>query len=450
MKSHTDKQTLTDAVYCTDGHIVRGSITIEHGTISHLGAAAETDFAAATESHNGRPAAIILPGIIDTHVHTREPGLTHKGDLATETHAAAAGGVTSVMDMPNVVPQTTSLQLLQERTELGARHAFVNYSFLFGATASNVSQLRELNPEQVPAVKLFMGSSTGDMLVDGSDALHAIFRESPLPIVAHCESQPVIADNLKAIQAKAGADPDVAYHHEIRSRQACIASSQTAIELSRQTGTRLHIAHITTAEELNLPHPAHVTMEACVPHLLFTDADYARLGTRIKCNPAIKTAHDRDELRRALSDGRIASVATDHAPHLLAEKQGGCVRAASGMPMVQFSLVAMLDLVEQGILSLPRMVHLMCHQPAAIFAIAGRGHIAEGMQADLVRVERQAWQLAASDVVSRCGWSPLEGHRFAWKVAQTWVNGCLAYENGLFAPTNSHAMALRFNQQTAL
>lgn len=473
------KHTFNDIVYVSDGKVRRADIVVEGQFIAKITdkeELAQSDLAAVAAGKDVQePVSLLLPGVIDEHVHTREPGMTHKGDLCTETHAAAAGGVTSVLDMPNVVPQTTTLETLAQRQALGAAHAFVNHSFYFGATNSNAHLLPELDPTRVPAVKLFMGSSTGGMLVDGGAALEAVFEQSPLPIMAHCEDSGVIANNMRLAQERYGDDPDVVHHAEIRSREACIRSSSLAAQLARRFGKHLHIAHITTAEELDLASgdgalacvagsqplssALHgegvgeavptgrplITLEACVPHLLFCDEDYASLGTRIKCNPAIKTRTDRDALRRALCDGRIMAVATDHAPHLLTEKQGGCKRAASGMPMVQFSLPAMLQLAEEGVLPLTQVVRLMCHNPARLFGIHGRGFIREGMKADMVLVQRQSWTLSSQDIVSRCGWSPLEGRSFSWKVAQTYCNGRLIYDNGQFmASDNSHAEALCF------
>ena len=438
-----DSTRFHDITYVNDGHIRRADIIVEDGIITSITDKEELATAEGIDR-------LLLPGVIDDHVHTREPGLTHKGDLCSETRAAAAGGVTSVMDMPNVVPQTTSLEALRERQAMGAAHAFVNYTFHFGATNSNAHLLPQLDTTRVPAVKLFMGSSTGGMLVDHGDALRAVFERSPLPIMVHCEDSAIIAQNMQRAKQLYGDDPDVVHHPEIRSREACIASSTLAVQLARETGARLHIAHITTKEELNLQSAADggtaaVTLEACLPHLLFTSDDYASLGTRIKCNPAVKTAEDRDALRQALADGRIFVVATDHAPHLLSEKQGGCARAASGMPMVQFSLIAMLQLVDEGVITLPRLAELMCHNPARLFAIEGRGFIREGMKADLALVRRRPWTLTADDVVSRCGWSPLEGRRFNWCVEQTYCNGRLIYDKGAFAETNEHACALTFS-----
>ena len=463
-----NKQTFNDILYVSDGKIRRADIVVEGEYIAKI-----TD----KEELDNCPLSIVncqfllLPGIIDDHVHTREPGMTHKGDLTTESHAAAAGGVTTIMDMPNVVPQTTTLETLAERQKLGAEHAFVNYSFYFGATNTNAHLLPHLDPTSVPAVKLFMGSSTGGMLVDHGDALRAVFEQSPLLIMTHCEDSAIIARNMQEAQSHYGDDPDVCHHPEIRSREACIASSQLAVKLAKETGARLHIAHVTTKEELETLSPlprkgesltlfascaqtlpsltggvggGSITLEACVPHLLFTDEDYATLGTRIKCNPAVKNRADRDALRAALNDGRVTVIGTDHAPHLLSEKEGGCKCAVSGMPMVQFSLPAMLSLVEEGVLSITRLVELMCHNPARLFHIQQRGFIREGMKADLVLVRRQPWTLTADQVVSKCGWSPLEGHTFPWIVEQTYCNGRLIYNKGVFAEGNTHAQALKF------
>jgi len=454
------KLVFNDVLYVSDGRIRRADIVVEGEYIAQITNKEEIPQlspAGGLQGANPQPSALspqpslLLPGVIDSHVHTREPGMTHKGDLTTESHAAAAGGVTTMMDMPNVVPQTTTLEALRDRQAMGAAHAFVNYSFYFGATNSNAHLLPHLDPSTVPAVKLFMGSSTGGMLVDHGEALRAVFEQSPLLIMAHCEDSAIIAENMRQAQTLYGDDPDVCHHPEIRSREACIASSRLAIQLAQETNARLHIAHVTTKEELKTlsPLPSSVTLEACIPHLLFTDADYATLGTRIKCNPAVKTREDREALRKALTDGRITTIATDHAPHLLSEKAGGCKRAVSGMPMVQFSLPAMLGLVEEGVLPITRMVELMCHNPARLFHIAGRGFIREGMKADLTFVRRQPWTLTADKIVSRCGWSPLEGHTFPWQVEQTYCNGRLIYNKGVFADGNSHAQALHYQLSTS-
>lgn len=531
-----NKTIFNDIIYVSDGRIRRADITIVGDIIDHIADREELPLNADASSYQAVPASLqanapslqtnapsrqtppapspvsapggspagtilLLPGIIDTHVHTREPGLTHKGDLATETRAAAAGGVTSIFDMPNVVPQTTTLEALRDRQALGRDHAFVNHAFLFGATNTNAALLQQLDPTSVPAVKLFMGSSTGGMLVDHGEALRDVFRLSPLPIVAHCEDTAIINSNLKRVKAIYGDDPDVSHHPDIRSREACIASSTLAARLAIENHARLHIAHITTKEEVetlprlspilhnpsttsipnkapSLPHhaptslshstpnippslsptrecasrfsredsspPSAITLEACLPHLLFTDADYPRLGSRIKCNPAVKTAADRAALRAALTDGRITTIATDHAPHLLTEKQGGCAKAASGIPMIQFSLPSMLELMEEGILTLPRLVELMCHAPARLFDIDRRGFIREGYKADLTIVSRSPWTLTPDLIQSRCRWSPLEGHTFPWQVTQTYCNGSLIFDHGSLATDNTHARPLTF------
>ena len=381
-------------------------------------------------------ALFLLPGIIDGHVHMREPGLTHKATMESETRAAARGGVTTVFDMPNVVPQTTTLKLLQERYALAEGRCHVHYGFYLGATNDNLEEIKRLDPTRCPGVKLFMGSSTGNMLVDKEEALRSIFRESPALIVTHCEDTARINANLERIlkASPSRGDIEVSLHPLIRDHEACYRSTALAVRLAKEEGARLHVAHISTARELELfsPDDDRITAEACVPHLLFTDKDYETLGARIKCNPAIKTEADRAALRKALTDGRIRTVATDHAPHLLSEKEGGCLKAMSGMPMVQFSLPAMLSLVDEGILSLERLVELMCHNPARLYGIKERGFIREGYHADLVLVRRQPWMLTKDCIESRCGWSPLEGRTFNWQVEKTWVNGRLVWDGASF------------------
>ena len=372
----------------------------------------------------------LMPGVIDDHVHMRDPGLTHKATMDSETAAAAAGGVTSVMDMPNVLPPTTTLELLEERRRLGALNCHVNYAYYLGATRDNADEICRLDPTLVPGVKVFMGSSTGDMLVDDEEALRRIFADSPVMVMAHCEDAARIDQRMAEAVARYGDDPDVSLHPIIRDAEACYQSTVRAIGLACETGARLHVAHVSTELELSLFEGAcpRISAEACVAHLLYCDADYARLGTRIKCNPAVKSVRDRDALRRALNDGRITLVATDHAPHLLTEKQGGCRRAASGMPMVQFSLPAMLGLADEGVLSRPKVVELMCHAPARLFGIRNRGFLRPGYWADLVLLSRKPHVVAREDVLSLCGWSPLEGTTLGWTVERTWVNGELAWD----------------------
>ena len=434
---------IENAVIVNEGTRFAGTVTIEDDKIMSI--------VPDTDMMHARPSAdkvidarglVLMPGVIDDHVHFREPGLTQKADIATESRAAAAGGVTSYMDMPNVVPQTTDLDALDAKFRLAEKKSLVNYSFFFGATHTNTDLLERLDPQQICGVKLFMGSSTGNMLVDNENSLKAIFSRSPLLIMTHCEDSAVITANTKAMCERFGEDPDVTHHPDIRSEEVCFRSTELAVRLARETNARLHVAHVTTARELSLFQPGpltdeatgrmkNITAEACLAHLIFTDADYARLGTRIKCNPAVKTMADREALRQALTDGRIDVVGTDHAPHLLSDKEGGCIKAASGMPMIQFSLVSMLALADKGVLGIERVADLMCHTPARLFGIQGRGFIREGAQADLVLLRPSApWTLHKENILSRCGWSPLEGTTFNWTVEQTYCNGYPVYDHG--------------------
>lgn len=376
----------------------------------------------------------VLPGVIDSHVHFREPGLTAKADVGTESEAAAYGGVTTFFDMPNTVPQTTSVDALDAKFRIAREKSHVNYSFFFGATNSNADALQTLDRHVVPGVKLFMGASTGNMLVDSDDSLHKIFSNATMPVMVHCEDTGMINANMTEAKSRYGDDPDVALHPLIRSEEACYASSLRAVRMARTYGTRLHVAHVSTAKELELfGHDGNITAEAVIAHLFFSDEDYARLGTRIKCNPAVKTAHDRSELRKALSSGSISTVGTDHAPHLLKDKEGGCARAASGMPMIQFSLVTMLELVDNGVLDMERLVRLMCHNPADIFEVRGRGYLRKGYKADIVLVGRdRRWTVTGDTVRSKCGWSPMEGHAYDWRVVKTICNGQVVYDDGTF------------------
>ena len=373
----------------------------------------------------------VLPGIIDDHVHFREPGLTEKADLDSESRAAVAGGVTTYFDMPNCVPQTTTLEALEEKFRLAAGKSHVNYSFFFGATNDNYALFDQLDRSRIPGIKLFMGSSTGNMLVDRREALDRIFAQAGLPIMVHCEDTAIINRNMAEAKQRYGDDPDVRHHPEIRSAEACYESTRLAVELARKHHAQLHVAHLTTARELELISGAGITAEATVSHLYFCDRDYAQLGTRIKCNPAIKTEGDREALQQALNDGRISVIGTDHAPHLLSQKEGGCARAASGMPMIQFSLVTMLELVDHGVLSIERLVELMCHNPARLFGVCQRGFLRPGYKADLVLVRPgRAWTVTKDVILSKCGWSPMEGHTYFWQVERTICNGHTVYHQG--------------------
>lgn len=379
----------------------------------------------------------VLPGVIDDHVHFREPGLTRKADIESESRAAAFGGVTSYFEMPNTNPQTTTLEALEDKFALGAQKSHVNYSFFFGATNDNVDLFDRLDVHRIPGIKLFMGSSTGNMLVDKYESLQQIFvkaKKMGLPVMTHCEDTDIINRNMAAYQEKYGEDPDVKFHPEIRSVEACYESSSLAVKLAKESGAHLHIAHVTTARELEFfGKDENITGEAVIAHLYFSDEDYADKKAFIKCNPAIKTVNDRKALREALADGRISVVGTDHAPHEWKDKQGGCAKAASGMPMVQFSLVSMLELVDKGVLSIERMVEVMSHHPAKLFHVDKRGFLRPGYQADIVIVRpHTAWTVQKEIIQSKYGWSPMEGHEYQWQVEQTICNGHLIYNKGEF------------------
>ena len=413
-----------------EGRLFEGSILIEDSQIAQIYTEPHTPEASYDEVIDAS-GCFVLPGIIDDHVHFREPGLTAKADIESESRAAAAGGVTTYFDMPNTVPQTTTLEALEEKYALAALKSHVNYAFFFGATNDNVELFPQLDAHRIPGIKLFMGSSTGNMLVDRREALEKIFASSTLPIMTHCEDTDIINRNMAAAIQQYGDDPKVTHHPEIRSEEACYESTRLAVELAKKYDARLHIAHLTTAKELELLEGTKITAEATVSHLYFCDRDYTALGTRIKCNPAIKTQHDRDALREALNDGRISVIGTDHAPHLLSQKEGGCVKAASGMPMIQFSLVTMLELVDQGVLSIERLVELMCHNPARLFEVRQRGFLREGYQADIVLVRPDTGWTVTKDVIqSKCGWSPMEGHMYLWRVERTLCNGHTVYQQG--------------------
>ena len=429
-----------------EGRTFDGTIIIDDGTITDIVPINTIVPIVPIENIINAHGCYILPGIIDDHVHFREPGLTEKADIDTESRAAAAGGVTTFFDMPNTKPQTTTPEALEEKFALARQKSHVNYSFFYGATNDNADTFPQLDIHRIPGIKLFMGSSTGNMLVDRREALERIFSSTPLPLMAHCEDTEIINRNMAKAKEEYGDDPSVAHHPEIRSVEACYESTKLAVELARQYHTRLHIAHLTTAKELEYLtggqspcevrlteglSPCEVTAEATVSHLYFSDRDYARLGTRIKCNPAIKSERDREALQQALSDGRITVIGTDHAPHLLSQKEGGCAKAASGMPMIQFSLVTMLELVDRGVLSLERLVELMCHNPARLFEVRQRGFIRPGYRADLVLVRPQSgWTVTPDCIQSKCGWSPMEGHTYLWRVERTLCNGHSVYVNG--------------------
>ena len=431
-----------------EGQTFCGAIVIENEVIAEVLKQGEEPSAPCDEIIDAQ-GCYLLPGVIDDHVHFRDPGLTHKADMYTESMAAAAGGVTSYMDMPNTNPQTTTLEALENKFQDAATKSIVNYSFYFGATNNNADDLAKLDKKHVCGVKLFMGSSTGNMLVDRMETLKNIFANAGMLIATHCEDQNIISANASAYQKKYGDDPDVKYHPEIRSEEACYESSALAVQLAKETGARLHIMHISTAKELTLLEDKpiaekNITAEACVSHLFFCDEDYEKFGTRIKCNPAIKSKKDRDALRQALTCNLIDVIGTDHAPHLLSEKQGGALKAVSGMPTLQFSLTAVMELVHQGQLSIEQLVQKMCHAPATLYQIERRGFIRPGYQADLVLVNPQKeWTVTNDCLLSKCGWSPMEGETFHSKVEKTFVNGHLVYTDNQVDATH-RGQALTF------
>ncbi len=441
---------IKNGVIVNEGKAFEGHLAIDGDKIAHLYNKVEETPPGSYDKTIDAKGCLVLPGLIDCHVHFREPGLTRKADIESESRAAAYGGVTSYFEMPNTVPQTTTLEALEEKFRIAEQKSHVNYSFFYGATNDNVCSFEELDPHRIPGIKLFMGSSTGNMLVDKQDALANVFATAHrlnLPLMAHCEDTDIINANMEQCKRLHGDDPDVSWHPAIRSEEACYESSRLAVKLAKQYGTRLHIAHITTERELSLLEPgSNVTGEAVIAHLVFTDADYAPLGTRIKCNPAVKTTADREALRHALADGRITTVGTDHAPHELKDKEGGAAQAASGMPMVQFSLVTMLELVDKGIITTERMVELTAHNPARLFGVSDRGFLREGYKADIVVVRPHSpWTVTPECIQSKCGWSPMEGHTYQWRVEQTICNGQVVYDNGQF-DSSSHGEPIVFRQ----
>lgn len=381
---------------------------------------------------------ILIPGVIDDQVHFREPGLTHKGEIHTESRAAVAGGVTSFMEMPNTVPQTTTITALNDKEAIAAERSFANYTFFFGATNSNIEEIKALDPRAVCGIKLFMGSSTGNMLVDNESSLRQLFSTTPLPVAAHCEDEMIIRKNSSFYLEKYGDDVPIKMHPLIRNHEACYKSSSYAASLAREYGSRLHILHLSTAEELsifdnNLPlKEKKITSEVCIHHLWFDDSSYDTLGTSIKWNPAIKTAADRTALIKGLIDNHIDILATDHAPHTIEEKQRTYFKAPSGGPLVQHSLVLMLELWHKGAFSIEKIVEKMCHNPAILFGISKRGFLREGYKADLCVVDpKSEWTVSKENLLYKCGWSPFEGTTLKSRVKKTFVNGSLVYDNGI-------------------
>lgn len=444
---------ISNPTIVNNGELFRGSIVVNNGKIAQILRGNELPRTECDEIIEAT-GLYLIPGVIDDHVHFREPGLTEKATIASESRAAAAGGVTSFMEMPNTVPQTTTLKALREKFSIAAKESAINYSFYFGATNKNVDSFAKLDRKNLCGIKLFMGSSTGNMLVDKVAELERIFAEAArldMPVAVHCEDSNIITRNAQRIREEAGENPGVEYHPIIRSAEACYQSTKSAVELARKYGTRLNVMHISTAKELELLDcvpltEKKITAEVTPAHLTFCDRDYSRLGTRIKCNPAIKSAEDRDALRKAMMEGKIDIIGTDHAPHLLKDKEGGALKAASGMPSIQFSLLAMLRLADEEIFTLESLVEKMCHAPARIYNVDKRGFIEKGYHADFVLLNpRKPHTITAKSVMSKCGWSPFEGETFNWAVEQTWVNGECVYRNGKINDT-VRGKKLKFNR----
>ena len=436
---------IKNANIVNEGEIFESDVLIKNGRIEKI---AKDISPVGNEHIIDASGKVLLPGLIDDQVHFREPGLTQKANIATESRAAVAGGITSFMEMPNTVPQALNQQLLQDKYDIAAKTSLANYSFFMGASNDNIEEVLKTNKNDVCGVKVFMGSSTGNMLVDSETTLNNIFSNVDMLIATHCEDEKTIRANTEAFKAKYGEDMAMRHHPEIRSVEACYLSSSMAVDLAKKHNTRLHILHISTAKETELFRndiplmEKRITAEACIHHLWFDDSQYDTKGSHIKWNPAVKSAADRDGIWKALLDDRIDVIATDHAPHTLEEKSGNYWTAPSGGPLVQHALPAMLDFYKQKKISLERIVEKMCHNPALLFDIEERGFIREGYWADIVLVDLNSpWEVKRDNILYKCGWSPFEGHSFASKVSHTFVSGKLVYENGeLFEAGNGERL----------
>jgi dihydroorotase, multifunctional complex type len=428
---------ISNATIVNEGKTFKGDLLIKDELISAIGYPGQVKSPPGTQSIDAA-GLYLIPGVIDDQVHFREPGLTHKGDIFTESRAAAAGGITSFMDMPNTMPQTVTIETLNEKYNLGSEHSIINYSFCIGATNDNLNEIMKADPAEVCGIKVFMGSSTGNMLVDNTEALRNLFKNAHMPVSAHCEDENIIRKNQALYRQKYGEDVPVRMHPLIRSREACFSSSSFAVTLAKEFNTRLHLFHLSTADEMKLLSnevplsEKRITAEVCVHHLWFDDSFYEVLGSRIKWNPAIKTRFDRDALTSAVNSDLIDVIATDHAPHTIEEKSNTYFNAPSGAPLVQHSLVAMLELWHRKTFTLEKIVDKMCHAPAILFNIKERGFIREGYKADLCLVDPDnPWSVSADNILYKCRWSPFEGTTFRSKVITTIVNGLIVYNNGI-------------------
>jgi dihydroorotase len=441
---------IKNAKIVNEGKIVEGDILIEDNIIK------EIDISISVKSADMVVIDVegnyVLPGMIDDQVHFREPGLTHKANIETESKAALAGGITSFIEMPNTNPQTTTVEKLEEKFAIAANSSYANYSFMFGGTNDNLDEILKVDPKTVAGLKLFLGSSTGNMLVDDPKVLEKIFSSTDMVISVHCENEATIKKNLAKYTAEYGDDIPMELHPIIRSEEACYLSSSKAIELAKKTGARLHVFHLSTGKETNLfsnkipLKDKKITAEVCIHHLWFSDEDYAKKGSLIKWNPAVKTAKDRDQLWKALLDDRIDVIATDHAPHTIEEKNNPYTSAPSGGPLVQHALVALLEAHHQGKISIEKIVEKACHNPAILFDVEKRGYIREGYYADLVIADLNSpWTVNKSNILYKCGWSPFEGNTFKSRITHTFVNGQLAYHNFKVLDVKA-GMRLTFNR----
>lgn len=425
---------IKNAKIVNEGAIVEGDVLIENDLIVEIAdsISLKTSDCIVIDAEGN----YLMPGAIDDQVHFREPGLTHKGDIESESRAAVAGGITSFIEQPNTVPNAVTQEILEDKYQIASQKSFANYSFMMGATNDNLEEVLKTNPKNVAGIKIFLGSSTGNMLVDNEAVLEKIFSSTPMLIAVHCEDETTIKNNLAAFKEQYGDDVPVTAHNLIRSAEACYISSSKAVALAKRTGARLHIFHLSTAKEMELftnkipLEEKKITAEVCVHHLWFTDEDYKTKGNFIKWNPAVKTADDRAELWKALNDGRIDVIATDHAPHTKEEKQQSYLNAPSGGPLVQHAVVAMFEAHHQGKISVEKIVEKMCHNPAKLFKIEKRGFIREGYHADLVIVNPSLpWSVKPENILYKCGWSPFEGYTFKSRITHTFVNGELVYNN---------------------
>ena len=429
---------IRNATIVNEGKTFKGDILVKGEIISAIGYPGQVKVPQGANIIDAM-GLLLFPGVIDDQVHFREPGLTHKGDIFTESRAAAAGGITSFMDMPNTIPQTVTIKDLKEKNFLGSEYSLINFSFLIGATNDNLDEIMKADPAEVPGIKVFMGSSTGNMLVDNKDSLKELFKRARMPISAHCEDEPTIRKNSDIYKLKYGDDVPFSMHPMIRSREACFLSSSFAVKLAKEFNTRLHLFHLSTADEMKLLNneiplrEKRITGEVCIHHLWFDDSSYEQMGSRIKWNPSVKTRFDREALINAVNNDLIDIIATDHAPHTIVEKSNSYFKAPSGGPMVQHSLVAMLEFWHRKIIPLEKIVEKMCHNPAILFNIKDRGFIREGYKADLCLVNPDdPWTVSKDNILYKCGWSPFEGITFRSRVVQTIVNGIPVYNKGIF------------------